>query len=160
MISLLGTVLGFGTSIVPEILGFFKQKQANSHELSMLEAKAKFADQMSKLKLEELDAEAEIAETKGLYEHDRSIDAGGFVNGLRGSVRPVLTYAFFLLFSTIKGVTLYSMVTTDGMDLSAGLIAIWDPETQAIFSAIIAFWFGNRAMSKARAWQLERRQVK
>ena len=106
MISLLGTILGFGTSIVPEILGFFKQKQANSHELSMLEAKAKFADQMSKLKLQELDAEAEIAETKGLYEHDRSIDAGGFVNGLRGSVRPVLTYAFFLLFSTIKGVTL------------------------------------------------------
>jgi len=160
MISLLGTVLGFGTSIVPEILGFFKQKQANSHELAMLEAKAKFADQMSKLKLEELDAEAEIAETKGLYDHDRSIDAGGFVNGLRGSVRPVLTYAFFLLFSTIKGVTLYSLVRTQGLDLSVGLLEIWDPETQAIFSAIIAFWFGNRAMSKARAWQLERKQAK
>ena len=45
------------------------------------------------------------------------------------------------------------MVNTSGMDLSAGLLAIWDEETQAIFSAIIAFWFGNRAMSKARAWR-------
>jgi len=152
MISLLGTLLGFGTSIVPEILGYFKQSQADKQELAMLEAKAKYAEQLSTLKVQELDAQAEIEETKGLYAHDRSIDAGGFVNGLRGSVRPVLTYAFFILFATIKGVTLYAMVSTHGMDLSAGLLEIWDPETQAIFSAIIAFWFGNRAMSKARAW--------
>jgi hypothetical protein len=151
MISLLGTLLGFGTSIVPEVLGYFKQQQANKQELAMLEAKATYASQLSELKVKELDAQAEIEETKGLYAHDRAIDAGGFVNALRGSVRPVLTYAFFTLFATIKGVTLYTMVTTEGMDLSAGMLAIWDEETQAIFSAIIAFWFGNRAMSKAHA---------
>ena len=153
MISLLGTLLGFGTSIVPEILGYFKQAQVNKQELAMLEAKAKYAEQLSTLKVQELDAQAEIEKTKGLYNHDRSIDAGGFVNALRGSVRPVLTYAFFSLFATIKGVTLYAMVSTSGMDLTAGLLTIWDGETQAIFSAIIAFWFGNRAMSKARAWR-------
>ena len=153
MISLIGTLIGFGTSIVPEVLGYFKQRQANEQELLMMEAKAKYADKLSELKIKELDAQAEIEETKGLSAHDSGIDAGGFVNGLRGSVRPVITYAFFLLFCTIKGVTLYAMVTTSGMDLSAGMLAIWDPETQAIFSAIVAFWFGNRAMSKARAWQ-------
>ena len=152
MISLLGTLLGFGTSIVPEILGYFKQSQADKQELAMLEAKAKYAEKLSELKVKELDMQADIEETRGIYDHDRSIDAGGFVNALRGSVRPVLTYAFFSLFATIKGVTLYAMVNTHGMDLSAGLLEIWDPETQAIFSAIIAFWFGNRAMSKARAW--------
>ena len=152
MISLLGTLLGFGTSIVPEILGYFKQSQADKQELAMLEAKAKYAEKLSELKVKELDMQADIEETRGIYEHDRSIDAGGFVNALRGSVRPVLTYAFFSLFATIKGVTLYAMINTHGMDLSAGLLEIWDPETQAIFSAIIAFWFGNRAMSKARAW--------
>ena len=151
MISLLGTLLGFGTSIVPEVLGYFKQNQANKQELLMLEAKAKYADKLSELKIQELDAQAEIEETKGLYANDSGIDAGGFVNGLRGSVRPVITYAFFILFCTIKGVTLYAMVTTSGMDLTAGMLSIWDEETQAIFSAIIAFWFGNRAMSKARA---------
>jgi len=156
VISLLGTALGFGTSIIPEILGYFKQKQANEQEIALLEAKARYADKLSELKIKELDAEADIAEAKGIYEHDRSIDAGGFVNALRGSVRPVLTYAFFLLFATIKGVTLYSMVSTQGMDLSAGLVAIWDPETSVIFSSIIAFWFGSRSMSKARAWQAEK----
>ena len=152
MISLIGTLIGFGTSIVPEVLGYFKQRQANEQELLMMEAKAKYADKLSELKIKELDAQAEIEETKGLYAHDSGIDAGGFVNGLRGSVRPVITYAFFCLFATIKGVTLYTMVNVEGAALSASLSSIWDSETQAIFSAIIAFWFGNRAMSKARAY--------
>ena len=153
MISLIGTLIGFGTSIVPEVLGYFKQKQANEQEILMLEAKAKYADRLSELKIKELDAEADIAEAKSIYTHDSNLDSGTFVNALRGSVRPVITYAFFILFSTVKGVTLYTMVSAEGMDLTAGMLAIWDDETQAIFSAIIAFWFGNRAMSKARACQ-------
>ena len=60
MISLLGSLLGFGTSIIPEVIGFFKQKQANEQELLMLEAKAKYAEQISKLKIQELDVQAEI----------------------------------------------------------------------------------------------------
>jgi hypothetical protein len=152
MLSLLGTLLGFGTSIVPEILGYFKQRQANAQELSMLEAKAKYAMTLSELKVQELDIEAEIAETKGLYAHDQSLDSGTFVNALRGSVRPVLTYLFFIMFATVKGTLLYTAVTTDGVNFETAVLMIWDGETQAIFSAIIAFWFGNRAMSKARAY--------
>ena len=151
MISLLGTLLGFGTSIVPEILGYFKQSQANKQELAMLEAKAKYAQQLSELKLKELDAQAEIQETKSLYEHDRSIDAGGFVNALRGSVRPVLTYLFFIAFASVKGVLVYAMISNQNIDWVTAVQLAWDDETQAIFSAIIAFWFGNRAMSKARS---------
>jgi hypothetical protein len=160
MISLLGTLLGLGTSIIPEVLGFFKQKQADAHELQMLEAKAKYADQMSKLKVEELDAEAEIAETKGLYEHDRSIDAGGFVNALRGSVRPVITYMFFIMFASVKGTMIYAMITNQNLDWTIAIETAWDSDTAAVFSAIVSFWFGNRAMSKARAWQVEKKQLK
>lgn len=152
MLSLLGTLLGFGTSIVPEVLGYFKQRQANAQELSMLEAKAKYATTLSELKVQELDIEAEIAETKGLYAHDQSLDSGTFVNALRGSVRPVLTYLFFIMFATVKGTLLYTAVTTEGINFETALLMIWDGETQAIFSAIVAFWFGNRAMSKARAY--------
>jgi len=151
MISLLGTLLGFGTSIVPEVLGYFKQQQANKQELAMLEAKAKYAAQLSELRVKELDAQAEIEETKGLYEHDRSIDAGGFVNALRGSVRPILTYLFFIAFASVKGVMIYAMIENQNIDWVTAVESAWDDETQAIFSAIIAFWFGNRAMSKAHA---------
>lgn len=158
MIALLGTLMGFGTSIVPEILGYFKQSQANKQELAMLEAKAKYASQLSDLKVRELDAEAEIAETKGLYEHDRSLDAGSFVNALRGSVRPVITYLFFLMFAAIKGSMVYAMIAHQNIDWATALANAWDEETAAIFGAIMAFWFGNRAMSKARAYQQEKRK--
>ena len=117
----------------------------------MLEAKAKYAEKLSELKLKELDAQADIVEAQSIYSHDNNIDSGSFVNALRGSVRPVITYAFFILFASIKTTALITMMSNDGVDLSVALVAIWDDETQAIFSAIIAFWFGNRAMSKARA---------
>ena len=152
MISLLGTLIGFGTSIVPEVLGYFKQKQANEQQLNMLEAKAKYASQLSELKLKELDAEADIQETKSIYEHDRTIDASPFIDSLRGSVRPVITYLFFLMFICVKGLLMYALIANQNLDWTVAIEMAWDPETQAIFSAIIAFWFGNRAMSKARKY--------
>jgi hypothetical protein len=43
------------------------------------------------------------------------------------------------------------MIENQNIDWVSAVEAAWDDETQAIFSAIIAFWFGNRAMSKAHA---------
>lgn len=153
MISLIGTLIGFGTSIVPEVLGYFKQKQANEQELRMLEAKAKYASQLSELRIKELDAEAEIQETKSIYEHDRTIDSGPIINSLRGSVRPVITYLFFALFAGVKATLIYALIANQNVEWTVAIQTAWDDDTAAIFSAIMAFWFGNRAMSKARAYR-------
>ena len=152
MISLIGTLIGFGTSIVPEVLGYFKHKQANEQELRMLEAKAKYASELSTLRIKELDAEAEIQETKSLYEHDRTIDSGPIINSLRGSVRPIITYLFFMMFICVKATLMYALISNQNVDWTIAIESAWDIETQAIFSAILAFWFGNRAMSKARKY--------
>jgi len=152
MISLIGTLIGFGTSIVPEVLGYFKQKQANEQEINMLQAKAKYASQLSELKLKELDAEADIQETKSIYEHDRTIDSSPFIDSLRGSVRPIITYLFFMMFICVKATLMYALISNQNVDWTIAIESAWDIETQAIFSAILAFWFGNRAMSKARKY--------
>ena len=52
MISILGSLLGFGSSLIPEVLGFFRQGQANKQELAMLAAKAQYAQARSSMKLE------------------------------------------------------------------------------------------------------------
>jgi len=118
----------------------------------MLEAKAQYAAQLSELKLAELDAEADIAETKGLYAHDTALAAkGGWVVGLQASVRPVITYLFMLAFLGVKGALIYSLIGNQGIDWTTALDVAWDGETQALFAAIMSFWFGNRAMGKARA---------
>tara|TARA_R100000664_G_C2742205_1_gene130472 strand:- start:900 stop:1361 length:462 start_codon:yes stop_codon:yes gene_type:complete len=152
MISLLGSLLGFGTSSIPMIMGFFEKKQANKQELLMLEAKAKYASELSKLKLQEMDAQADIEEVKGLYKHAESLaqaNKSTFVSALQASVRPVITYAFFTVFAFVK-VTYVVMAVRSGTEVLPAILEAWDSESQTIFAAIISFWFGNR-LFKARA---------
>lgn len=147
MMSLLGSLLGFGTSFLPEVLNFFKAGQEHKQKLETMKMEAELMEKRSALKLQELDKQADIAETKGIYEHDRSIDAGGFVNALRGSVRPVITYAFFLMFVAVEVVVIVKVLDAGG-DWKDAVELMWSPETQGLFAAIMSFWFGNRAVSK------------
>jgi len=152
MLALLGSALGFGTSIIPEILGYFKQKQANDQELAMLEAKAKYAEKLNELDLKKLDAQADISETENIYKHDQSLDSGPFINGLRGSVRPIITYLFVLMYLAVKGVIIYALIANQNVDWTTAIQSSYTDEDAAILSCIISFWFGSRAMGKARAW--------
>ena len=147
MITLLGSLLGFGTSCLPEVLNYFKRGQEQKHELQRMKMEIELMAKRSEFKIQELDKEAEIKEAEGLYKHD-SVDAGGFINALRGSVRPIITYAFFGLFVAIKVTTLISLMNLPEMQLNMALSMIWDDQTAGLFSAIMAFWFGNRAVSK------------
>ena len=147
MITLLGSLLGFGTSFLPEVLNYFKRGQEQKHELQRMKMEIELMAKRSEFKIKELDKEAEIKEAEGLYKHD-SVDAGGFINALRGSVRPVITYAFFGLFVAIKVTALISLMNLPEMQLNMALSMIWDDQTAGLFSAIMAFWFGNRAVSK------------
>jgi len=152
VITLLGSLLGFGSSLIPEVLGFFRQGQANKQELAMLEAKAQYAQALSSMKLEELDAKAEIVETEKLYEHDMALAArGGWVVSLQASVRPVITYLFMATFIAVEGGLVYSLIANQNVDWPTALESAFGDEEMAMFSAILSFWFGNRAMSKARA---------
>jgi len=147
MIALLGSLLGFGSSFLPEVLNYFKANQQQKHRMEMMHLETELAEQRSKMKLVELDKKADIEEAKGLYAHDQSIDGGSFINALRGSVRPVITYAFFLLFCATK-VVIMVKVTQSGGDWMQAVDLMFDAETQGLFSAVLAFWFGNRALSK------------
>jgi len=146
MITLLGSLLGFGTSFLPEILNYFKAGQDHKHNLERMSLEMDMIEKRNELKLNIIDNQAEIKETEGLYKHD-SMDAGGFINALRGSVRPVITYVFFGLFVAIKVTALISLMDA-GNDLGRSLSLIWDDATSGLFAAIISFWFGGRAVSK------------
>ena len=146
MITLLGSLLGFGTSFLPEILNYFKAGQDHKHNLERMSLEMDMMAKRTDLKLNIIDKQAEIKETEGLYKHD-SMDAGGFINALRGSVRPVITYVFFGLFVAIKVTALISLMDA-GNDLGRSLSLIWDDATSGLFAAIISFWFGGRAVSK------------
>ena len=146
MITLLGSLLGFGSSFLPEVLNFFKAGQEHKQKMEKMKLEMELMSKRSELQLNMLDKQADIKETEGLYKHD-SIDAGGFVNALRGSVRPVITYAFFGLFVAVQ-VVIMVKVMAEGGDWASAVTLMWTPETSGLFAAIMSFWFGNRAVSK------------
>ena len=147
MMTIIGSLLGFGTSFLPEVLNYFKRGQEQKYELQRMQMEMERMAKRSELNIAELDKEAEIKETEGLYKHD-NVDAGGFINALRGSVRPIITYAFFGLFVAIKVTALLSLMNQTGVSLNMALDTIWDDQTAGLFAAIMSFWFGNRAVSK------------
>ena len=49
-----------------------------------------------------------------------------------------------------KGSGLYLLIVVEGLLIAEALPRIWDPETQALFAAVMSFWFGNRTLSKLR----------
>ena len=147
MISLLGSLLGFGTSFLPSILDFFKQAQAHKQKLEMMKMQSELLEKKSALRLQELDKQAEIKEVEGLYKHDASLDGGKFVNALRSSVRPVITYIFMGLFIAVEVSIIVKFMETGG-DWTEAVNLLWADEVAGLWSAILAFWFGNRAISK------------
>ena len=143
MISLIGSLLGFASGVVPEVVGYFRKKQNHKFELELYQAKAKYAKVMTENKLQELDLKAEIQELKSLYKHDETLTTdNGFISALRASVRPVITYFFFLMFIGVEVSVIFSLVDPVMLD------QIWNTNTQGLFAAVLSFWFGSRAMSK------------
>ncbi|MDP6691083.1 MAG: hypothetical protein QF384_16445, partial [Alphaproteobacteria bacterium] len=96
------------------------------------------------MRLEEINIEADIRETESLHRHDRKAGIA-WVDGLRGSVRPVVTYIMVLEFVFIKTAAMFLIFGADGVTLDT-LAVVWDEETRALFAAILSFWFGHRAL--------------
>ena len=150
MLTLLGSLLGFISSAFPDLLKLWQDKQDRKHELAILDRQMAQMRLGHNQRLEEIAVNADINESLALLKHDAQPSGMLCVDALRASVRPVLTYAFFLLFAAVKFCALYVMVADDGLTFVVALSNIWDAETQALFAAVMSFWFGQRALAKLR----------
>jgi len=148
MISLLGSLLGFGTSFLPKVFEFFQDKSDKKHELAVMEVQIRQQKELATQKLEAVNVDADIREIESLH---KSMQPSGvkFIDGLRGSVRPVITYAFFGLFVFVE-VSAYLALTAQGVSVLDAADATFDQDTRALFAAVISFWFGGRAINRMR----------
>ena len=98
MLSLLGSLLGFGTSFLPKVMDYFQDKQDKAHELKMMDKQLAQQEVLGAQKLQLVNVEADIAETKSLMQHDAALQkrSSQFIVNLAASVRPVITYLLFI----------------------------------------------------------------
>jgi UDP-N-acetylglucosamine enolpyruvyl transferase len=150
MLTLLGSLLGFISSIDPQFLKLWQDRQDRKQELAIIDRQMEQARLGHQQQLEEINVQADITQSQALYQHDSQLSGSPWVESLRASVRPLITYAFFTLFASIKISALYILVVDQGWSLAAALPEIWDEETQALFAAVLGFWFGARMVNKPR----------
>ena len=115
------------------------------HEAELIRLRMEAAAQGMDYQLIVENTRAIVQEGESLRKHDMALDGGEFLNTLRASVRPIITYFFFFTFIIIKVVSLAIMIW-QGVPILDVLPVIWDETTSAIFGACIGFWFGYRTM--------------
>lgn len=144
MLSILGSVLGFGTSFLPKVLGFFEEKRDQAHELKMMDKQLEQQLQIGVQKLQMVNVDADIRETEVLHKEHASITkkSSQWVINLSASVRPIITYCLFIEFAAL---TLSVNMDWIGMEQYT---MIWNSEFQAIFAAVVSFWFGQRSFNR------------
>lgn len=147
MLTLLSPFLGIIGGLLPSIVRIFERKQEMQYEIKLIEAKLQAATQEAQIQLNIEDAKADVEDAKSVRSYDSNIDGGRFINALRASIRPVITYTFFFMFVAVKVAAAYVMLST-GQSVPEMLKAVWDPDTMALFGTIMAFWFGSRVMEK------------
>lgn len=144
MITLFASIAGFISSIFPEILKIIKDRNDKIHELNIFDRQIAINQSNQNNRLEEINTYADISSSKALYSTYKT--GINWVDALNGSVRPVLAYAFFILYSVTK-LMQYKMIANDA-PLYIYLDILWTVDDQAIFAGIISFYYGQRALSK------------
>jgi len=151
MLTLLGSLLGFISSTFPDLLKFWQDKQDRKHELQILDRQMEQMRLGHNQRLDEIAINADVSQSLALYKHDSQPSGVTWVDGLRASVRPMITYGFFILFAWVKLSAVILLMNQGGLNINEALIQIWDGETQALFAGILSFWFGSRSLAKRRS---------
>lgn len=150
MSAIIGSIVGFLGSAVTPIAEHFTKKQDYKFQLQKMDKQAELIAKGYTHEMRMFEQQAYDNEHERLIEHDIQISKHtGFIGALQRSVRPVITYSFFLLFALVEISILYKAISMD-MPLTEAIVIVWDEDTKAVWAAIISFWFGNRAMEKAK----------
>ena len=144
MLSLFGSLLGFGTSFLPKILSFFEDKRDQAHELKLMEKQLEQRIKLGEQKLQFMNVDADIRETEALQKNQAqiTIKSSQWIVNLSSSVRPIMTYLLFIEFMALT-----FMLANDWIDLTM-YDRIWSNEIQAVWAAVVSFWFGQRSFNR------------
>ncbi len=147
MITLLASIAGFISSIIPEIIKYFKDINDKKHELDILNKQIEYNATNAAKSLEEIHISRDILEQASLYSTYKTEIK--WVDALNGSVRPILAYSFFLMYIGVK--YLQYKAISSSTHVIEYLEVIWSIDDQAIFAGIISFYYGQQTFR--RVWK-------
>ena len=139
------TLIGLFSSAIPNLVKYLERSQENKHEVELIKLKMEAAAQGLEYDRIAATVKATVEEGKSIRDHDVELTDNKFINMVRASIRPVLTIFFFLCFVAIKATVAWIMIS-NGAPAELVLNTVWDVYTNAIFGAIMGFYFGTYAI--------------
>lgn len=167
MLSILTAVFGFAAPFLPELLKYFNRKADNAHELKLLELQIQGRNQEHMWRMEEINAQADIAEAVELHKPTPStgvqiLDAArdnywpkgavipvfllfSLLDFLAGMVRPTITYAAFIFYAAYKWAIFHELTTRFANDAAGALSQMWGENDWAVLTLVLSYYFGTRS---------------
>lgn len=170
MLEIVSFITGFLGPAVPQIFKWIERKQEYAHELSLMELRLKQGAAEHLWKMEEINANADIAEMQTLRQPQQSfgvqlLDAGkswveskrwgaaaimpvfylfALLDFVTGMVRPAVTYAAFGFYMVYKWTLFHSLAIVSGRE--AAVLATWTEQDWAVLLLVLGYYFGQRTM--------------
>jgi len=134
----------FISSVIPEIVKYFKDVNDKKHELAILEKQIEYSQTAANRSLEEIHISRDILEQASLYATYKTEIT--WVDALNGLVRPILAYSFFIMYMGVKYMQYVAISSTS--HVIEYIEIIWSVDDQAIFAGVISFYYGQRTFHK------------
>ena len=142
VVTLFASLIGFVGSVVPDIFKAINDRRDKAHELAIMDRQIRLQEQGIYQKLEEIEINAANSELKILHKNYKSGIV--WIDMINALVRPILAYSFFVLYASVKYMQFAAIEKIGNWPMIYEVF--WTLEDQAIFSGIISFYFGQRAM--------------
>jgi hypothetical protein len=107
MIALLGSLAGFLSALIPEVLGFIKDKRDKAHELALVKLQIEAGKNSSSSRIDEVVIKSDLDKERLIYSHAKPIGIP-WVDALSALVRPLITYLFLALYIGVKLTIIFS----------------------------------------------------
>lgn len=171
MLEILSFITGFLGPAIPQVFKWFERKQEYAHELALMDLRLKQGAMEHLWKMEEINANADIAEMKTLRQQQQSfgvqlLDASrawvegkvwgawivmpvfylfAFLDFVTGMVRPTVTYFAFGFYMVYKWTLFESLEASTGSRGEA-ILSTWTEQDWSVLLLILGFYFGQRTM--------------
>lgn len=171
MLTIFSTVFGFFAPFIPQVFKFFTDKADREHELALMKMRMEQGAAEHTWKLEEINAQADIAEMQTLRTPQVSfgvqlLDAAkgqgiawnwlaapfylfAILDFLSGMVRPAITYGCVGFYMAVKYGIYLHLKTSTGQDWSQILPQIWGENDWSVLVLVLSYWFGARTAKAA-----------
>jgi hypothetical protein len=149
LIAALPAILGALAGMVPALISFLTLKANNVQQLEMRKLDMQAAKENIAGQVDIANSQADIRQADHIYDFGSGASGIRWIDALAIFIRPFLTLAFFGLWSVME-IFLFIYAVNSGYDLGQLVKLLWPDETQAMFGAIIGFWFGDRMMLRGQ----------